>query len=104
MAAMAQAAMAQARLARTPPMPGPFTGMPPKMSQMAESKGGAGSPTGGPPGAVPELAELKKGGWGKLPPKLAEDINKGLSQPVAEEYREAVETYYRVIAEKSKKP
>lgn len=54
-------------------------------------------------GAVPELAELKKGGWGKLPPKLAEDINKGISLPISEEYREAVETYYRVIAEKSKK-
>jgi len=104
MAAMAQAAMAQARLARGPAMPGSFKGMPPKMSEMAESKGGAGSPTGPPAGAPPELAELKKGGWGKLPPKLAEDINKGLSQPVPEEYREAVETYYRVIAEKSKKP
>ena len=104
MAAMAQAAMAEARLARTPPMPASFKGMPPKMSQMAESKGGAGAPTGGPAGAVPELVELKRGGWGKLPPKLAEDINKGLSQPIPDEYREAVETYYRVIAEKSKKP
>ena len=104
MMAMAQAAMAQARLARTPPMPGSFKGMPPKMSQMAESKGGAGSPAPTPDGVVPELVELKKGGWGKLPPKLAEDINKGLSQPIPEEYRAAVETYYRVIAEKSKKP
>jgi len=50
------------------------------------------------------MAELKNGTWGKLPPKLAEDINKGLSENIPGEYREAIETYYRVIAEKSKKP
>lgn len=106
MMAMAQAAMAQARLARTPPMPGSFKGLPPKMgAPMADSHGGAGSPVPLPPGGpLPEMTDLKKGGWGKLPPKLAEDINKGLSQPIPDEYREAVETYYRVIAERSKKP
>jgi len=35
---------------------------------------------------------------------MAEEINKGLSETIPGEYREAVETYYRVIAEKSKKP
>ena len=35
---------------------------------------------------------------------MAEEINKGLSEAIPGEYREAVETYYRVIAEKSKKP
>ena len=104
MAAMAQAAMAQMRQDRKPPMPGSFKGMPPKTSKMAESKGGAGSPTGGPQGAVPELTALKKEPWGKLPPKLAADLTKAKSETIPGEYREAVETYYRVIAEKSKKP
>ena len=95
--------MAEMRQSRNP-MPAPFTGMPPKMSRMAESKGGAGAkiPTGA--GAPPTMAELKRGDWGKLPPKMAEEINKGLSEAIPGEYREAVETYYRVIAEKSKKP
>lgn len=78
--------------------------MPPKMSQMAESKGGAGSPNPTPQGAVPDMVALKKGDWGKLPPKMAEDLTKGQSDPIPAEYREAVEAYYRVIAEKSKKP
>ena len=102
--AMAQAAMAQARLARGPAKPGSPKGMPPKASEMEKSLGGAGSPTGGPGGAVPEMANLKKGGWGKLPPKLAEDLTKAQAESIPGEYREAVETYYRVIAEKSKKP
>ena len=78
--------------------------MPPKMSRMAESKGGAGSPNPTGAGAPPTMAELKRGDWGRLPPKMAEDISKGLSETIPTEYREAVETYYRVIAEKSKKP
>jgi hypothetical protein len=103
MAAMAQAAMAEMRQSRNP-MPSPMKGMPPKKTQMAESKGGAGSEVGGPQGAVPGLLALKPGDWGKLPPKLAEDLNKAKSEAVPGDYREAVETYYRVIAEKSKKP
>ncbi|MCX6977893.1 MAG: hypothetical protein NTX04_08135 [Verrucomicrobia bacterium] len=103
MMAMAQAAMAQARLDRKPP-PGPMKGMPPKTSQMAKSEGGAGGPAGGPEGAVPEMEQLKKGAWGKLPPKMAEDLSKAQSEGIAGEYRDAVQTYYRVIAEKSKKP
>ena len=76
----------------------------PAPSQLAESKGGAGSPMPMPAGQLPSLTELKRGDWGRLPPKMAEEINKGLSETIPGEYREAVETYYRVIAEKSKKP
>lgn len=50
------------------------------------------------------MQTLKKGDWGKLPPKLAEQLSKGRSESIPAEYREAVETYYRVVAEKSKKP
>jgi hypothetical protein len=100
---MAQAEIAAMRQGSLP-MPVPiFTGMP-APSQMAESKGGAGSPMPMPAGQLPTLTELKRGNWGRLPPKLAEEINKGLSETISGEYREAVETYYRVIAEKARKP
>jgi len=103
MAAMAAAAMAEMRQSRTPPPPMSTKGSPPKTSKMAESKGGAAGP-GGASGTPPPLAELKKTPWGKLPPKLAADLTKAKNETIPNEYREAVETYYRVIAEKSKKP
>ena len=74
------------------------------MTQSEKSMGGVGPQGGGAEGAVPTMADLKKGGWGKLPPKLAEDLSKATSETVPGDYREAVETYYRVIAEKARKP
>ena len=49
-------------------------------------------------------ANGKDGNWGKLPKKVAEQLTRGQNENVAGEYRNQVETYYRVIAEKSKKP
>jgi hypothetical protein len=49
-------------------------------------------------------AKGKDGAWGKLPKKVAEQLTRGQNENVAGEYRNQVETYYRVIAEKSKKP
>jgi len=46
---------------------------------------------------------LKKGEWGKLPKKLADQLTKGQQEAVAGDYRQAVETYYKVIAERAKK-
>lgn len=61
--------------------------------------------------AAPEEAEddalapvvLRKGDWGKLPKKLARDLMDAKRENVPEEYRAMVHTYFRVIAEKSKK-
>ena len=55
-------------------------------------------------GAVPDAKNLKAGEWGKLPKKMAEQLSRGQSEAVAAEYRTQVETYYRVIAERAKKP
>jgi len=86
-------------------MPSTMKGMPSKAaSHMAKSMGGAGAPMATPAGAVPDMQALKKGDWGKLRPQLAKDLSKGQGEAIAADYREAVETYYRVIAEKSKKP
>jgi hypothetical protein len=43
------------------------------------------------------------GEWGKLPKQMAEQLTRGQSEGVAAEYRQQVETYYRVIAERAKK-
>jgi hypothetical protein len=102
MAQMAKAAMDQMRQERNP-KPSPMTGKPMKTSQLAKSTGGAASPEGDPPGKVGELVALKKGDWGKLPPKMAEDLAKAQKETLPAEYREAIEAYYRVVAERSKK-
>lgn len=53
--------------------------------------------------ALPDAQGLKAGDWGKLPKKLAEQLTKGQHEAVPGDYRQAVETYYRVVAEKAKK-
>jgi len=42
-------------------------------------------------------------GWGKLRSKSAEDLTKGKSEAVSEEYRKSVEAYFKVLAERAKK-
>ncbi len=41
--------------------------------------------------------------WGKLRSKSAEDLTKGRSEAVSEEYRKSVETYFRVLAERARR-
>ncbi len=53
-------------------------------------------------GALPEVAKAKANNWGKLPKKMAEELSHGQSESVPGEYRNQIETYYRVIAEKAK--
>jgi hypothetical protein len=45
----------------------------------------------------------EKADWGKLRNKSAEDLSKGQTQGVSEEYRKSVETYFRVLAERARK-
>jgi hypothetical protein len=40
--------------------------------------------------------------WSKLPPKLARDLLEGSRENVSPEYRTAIETYFRVIAERAR--
>ena len=105
MSAAAQAAAAAARAARseaagTPGQPGE----PQPGGLQASSKTGA--QMAGANGARGALAEAKNkaGDWGKLPKQMAEQLTQGQREGIPGEYRNQVETYYRVIAEKSKKP
>ena len=105
MAAAAQAAQAQMRAQRSQsvsPTPAGFT---PQGDQQEKSEGGtlAQAPVQGY-GVVPDARTLKAGEWGKLPKKMAEQLTKGQQEGIAPEYRNQVQTYYRVIAERAKKP
>lgn len=46
---------------------------------------------------------LDDANWGQLRGKLAEDLVKGRAEAVAEEYRQSVEAYFRVLAERARK-
>ena len=106
MNAAAQAAASEMRGARANDSSNTPTGDVSKSESVVKSKGGA-LPGGKhalyavPPDAA---TTLPNGEWGKLPKKLAEELTQGQRENVAGEYREQIETYYRVIAEKSKAP
>ncbi len=53
--------------------------------------------------AIADLKPAKAGDWGKLPKKVAEQLSQGQRESVPAEYRNQIETYYRVIAEKARK-
>ena len=74
-------------------------------SELAESLEGSdanGPMTAG--GALPKAQLSRNGDWGKLPKQMAEQLSQGQREGVSSEYRNQVETYYRVIAERAKKP
>lgn len=103
MAAAAQAAAAAMRGARSE-TPSENASAPASSSRAAVSRGGAKAEAPSMAhGALPD-AKNRNGEWGKLPKQMAEQLTRGQNENVAGEYRHQVETYYRVIAEKSKKP
>jgi len=104
LAAAAQAAAAQARADRASESGQPGQpGQPQPGSLQAMSKGGAQSQNGNTPHGALADAKNKAGDWGKLPKQMAEQLAQGQREGIAGEYRNQVETYYRAIAEKSKK-
>lgn len=102
-AAMAQAAAAAQRAARSEAGQPDQPGEPQQGDLKAMSKGGAQQSANGQHGPLAE-AKNKAGDWGKLPKQMAEQLTQGQREGMAGEYRNQVETYYRAIAEKSKKP
>lgn len=104
MTAAAQAAANAARQQRSEAgQPGQQGQAQPGGLQAVSKNGAQGGDAGGPRGSLAE-AKNKAGDWGKLPKQMAEQLTQGQREGIAGEYRNQVETYYRVIAEKSKKP
>ena len=103
MAQAAQAAQASMRQGRAQQGMSQTPGSLLSQSQSEKSLGGAQANA---PGLDYKLGTntqgLKKGDWGKLPKKLADQLTKGQQEAIAGDYRQAVETYYKVIAEKAK--
>lgn len=52
---------------------------------------------------VPVLNVAKNGDWGHLPSRMAKDLTEASRQEPSPEYRAAIESYYKAIAEKAKK-
>ena len=94
-------AMRQNRADSSSTQPGSLVGS----NQSDKSMGGAKAEgTALAAGNLPDAAGLKRGDWGKLPKRLADQLTKGSHEAIPGDYRQAVETYYRVLAEKAKKP
>lgn len=51
---------------------------------------------------VIEVQRSEEAEWGKLREQSAEELAKGKSEKVSEEYRKSVETYFRVLAERGR--
>ena len=52
---------------------------------------------------VPALDGATGGDWGHLPSRMAKDLTEASRQEPSPEYRAAIESYYKAIAEKAKK-
>jgi len=103
MSAAAQAAAASMRASRSE-TPSENPGSPQaKGGQQVVSKGGAQAQAAALAHGALGDAKNQAGDWGKLPKKMAEQLSQGRQEGIPGEYRNQVETYYRVIAEKSKK-
>jgi hypothetical protein len=105
MAAAAQAAAQAMRAQRSESAAEMQAGEIAEGGEQAASKGGVQANAGTRAnGALPDARTAKSGDWGKLPKQVAEQLSQGQRESVAAEYRNQVETYYRVIAERAKKP
>lgn len=103
MAAAAQAAANAMKSARSE-TPSQKPGQETKSELLDRSEGGTIAQGGNPYQTPGEVKNGKPGDWGKLPKQVAEELTQGQREAVAGEYRSQIETYYRVIAEKAKKP
>lgn len=63
--------------------------------------GGGSSGTAG--GAMPAAVASADGDWGRLPPKLAQDLRDAGRNGVSGDYRVSVEQYFKALAEKARK-
>ncbi|MEZ0386846.1 MAG: hypothetical protein ACAI34_07260 [Verrucomicrobium sp.] len=52
---------------------------------------------------VPVLGVIQGGDWGHLPTRMAKDLSEASRQEPSPEYRAAIESYYKAIAEKAKR-
>ena len=101
--ALASAAQAQAQSMAASRSGNSQPGSNPVGQGFAQISGGAAVHAGDIPfGELPTLEEMKKADWAKLPPKIARDLLEGSRENVSPEYRQAIEHYFRIIAERAR--
>lgn len=69
----------------------------------AQSSEGGNQSTELKDGVLGQLTVLAKGDWGHLPQKMADDLTEATRSEAAPEYRAAIESYYKAIANKAKR-
>ena len=73
----------------------------PGTSGIAGSAGGGGGGADG--GSAPAASVGAGGDWGRLPPKLAQDLRDAARNGVSGDYRVSVDQYFKALAEKARK-
>lgn len=81
----------------------PGKGQPKPDSSQSPEEGGNLSSAVGKDGVMIPINVVVDGNWGKLPARMAEDLSEATRQEAAPEYRAAIESYYKAIANKAKK-
>ena len=71
--------------------------------QASESKTGAMDAPAGTGDGLAAAADSVEEDWGKLPPKVAKDLMEAQRSGVSPEYRNAIESYYKAIAERARR-
>ena len=67
------------------------------------SADGFSEPPGGGQFDVTAVNRIENANWGQLRQQSADDVAVGNSEKISEEYRQSIETYFRVLAERARK-
>jgi hypothetical protein len=69
-----------------------------------QSADGFSEPPEAQPFDVARVNRTENANWGRLRGQAAEDVARGRGEPIPEAWRKSVETYFRVLSERSRKP
>jgi ABC-type transporter Mla subunit MlaD len=70
----------------------------------AQPADGFSEPPDAQPFDVTQVNRVENAKWGKLRGQAAEDVARGRGEQISEAYRKSVETYFRVLSERARKP
>ena len=69
-----------------------------------QSADGFSEPPEAQPFDVSRVNRTENANWGRLRGQAAEDVARGRGEQISEAYRKSVETYFRVLSERARKP
>ncbi|MFM7164761.1 MAG: hypothetical protein ACKO3T_05900 [Planctomycetaceae bacterium] len=69
-----------------------------------QSADGFSEPPDAQPFEVSQISRAENANWGRLRGQAAEDVARGRGEQISEAWRKSVETYFRVLSERSRKP